>query len=714
METLETKLGRYRRLCEHAIGAQCAVAIVTESDSSFTAQGKFDSQDVDIVIRNGIADGRRAVNTFYEEEDFSIAMRYVEFDRKGKHLVVIKAHKPGDREHLLAELVKEISDAIADYFESQQILDGLSDELSERYEELNLLYHFDEDIQKAGNLVTTEERIERILLKCREYLPIDMVGVIVPGDGYHLYTSNESINSTAADRIFHQLKNSVSLKSRSQFELAVNNHDEAVDLSTTLIQIPYKTIMAPLVIGSNEIVGALLFANRLHQDDFSNSDRKIAEVTAADISKILRENRDYLTNLYNRTAFEIRMARVIGNAKADGTAHVLLYMDLDHFKLINDSIGHAAGDKLLIQGSAIFRKEALPGWYIARLGDNEFGILIENKTLEAGRRIADLIRKRVGEHRFVFDSRTFQTTVSISVVPINRHTRNPTELFAAADVACQLAKDTGRDTVRCYNPSDPGQAHFHNQIKQASTIADALENDQFILYGQEITPLFASGGGKHFEVLVRMRDHSGGIVSPSVFIPAAEKYGLITALDRWVVDNSLRVMTQLDSNNSRNGISCSINLSGSSVGDPEFLGYIARALRNTQISASRITFEVTETVAISNLAVALDFINSIKALGCLFALDDFGVGTSSFGSLRTLPVDYVKIDGSFVKSIVTNKLDLAVVRSINDIVHLMGLKTVAEFVENRPIFDLLKETGIDYVQGFEIDRPSLLLEKIIV
>ena len=392
-------------------------------------------------------------------------------------------------------------------------------------------------------------------------------------------------------------------------------------------------------------------------------------------------------------------------------SHVLVFLDLDRFKLINDTVGHAAGDELLAQGGSVLRQQTKKGWYPARLGGDEFGLLIENATISTGRRIAELIRRNIREHRFSFGGRSFQTTVSISVVPINNDTQSPTELLAAADVACQLAKDTGRDTIKQYDINDHNLASFHDRIKQASTINEALENDRFIIYGQRIAPLNIDIESRHFEVLLRMKDNDDRMISPGVFIPAAEKYGLISTLDRWVLTNALEIMQRLDSDHRAPEITCSINVSGGSISDPGFFSFIERALSDSTVAADRITLEVTETVAISNISEALSFIRSVKALGCMFALDDFGVGTSSFGYLRTLPVDYVKIDGSFVRSIIDSKLDFTVVRSINEIVHLMGLKTVAEFVENAAIFELLKETGIDYGQGYEIDRPSPLIDK---
>lgn len=712
LELSEINLAKYRRFSEYALDTRCSMAITSETGDRILTDGDFDEASTFDIHNEDTKTGTPpTVKVIRGVGDESYALRTIELGgRQEECLLVLKMGKINRRRKILPALMRDIAMAIAEDYAAQEAVSGLSDELTVRYEELNLLYRFDDSAERNVES-TTKQAIMRVLNICRDYMPLDMAGVLVPGEGLQLHSIDSDFRPRAADKLLRRLRNSRFFEIKARPQTIVVNHDSQENLSDTFRSIPYKSVIAPLIGVSDQVVGMFVLANRIHRSDFTNSDRKLADIVAAEISKILQANRDRLTGLYNRKAFEVRLGAMIQDAHQTASVHVLVYMDLDRFKLINDTVGHAAGDELLAQGSAIFMQNARPNWFVARLGDDQFGLLVENTSMIAGRRIAETVRRRVMEHRFVWDEQTLHTTGSLSVVPISRATKSSAEVLAAADVACQLAKDCGRDAVRCYDPSDRNLSLYHDQLKQVSTISEALAENRFVLYGQAIAPLQSNGGTNHFEVLVRLRDRNGELVAPGVFIPAAEKYGLITAIDRWVVENSIRVMRELDAIDCAPTITCSINLSGASISDKPFLEFITGSIKDANIQPNRITFEVTETAAISNLTAALQFMETIKELGCFFALDDFGVGTNSFGHLRTLPVDYVKIDGSFVQSIVGSEIDLAVVRSINEIGHLMGLKTVAEFVENRAILDILSTTGIDYAQGFEIDEPSLLIEK---
>lgn len=708
----ELKLAKYRRLSEHALATRCSVAIASATGDRLLSDGEFDDTSRFVLHDREIAGAAEpTIKLIRGTGTATYALRTLQFvGQSDPYLLVLRMGGAVRRQHILPALMRDIAGAIAEDFATQEVVAGLAGELTVRYEELNLLYHFDDSVQESPEC-SIGQAITQVLDTCRDYLPVDMLGAVVPAEGLNLHAREPGFPPDVAENVLRRLRKSRFLDLKMRPETVVVNHDDQSVLSNTFRSLPYKSVVAPLIGVSNQVVGMFVLLNRLHRADFSNSDRRLAELVAAQLSKILQANRDRLTGLHNRKAFEWRLATMIDSARGTDAAHVLVYMDIDRFRFVNDVAGPAAGDELLAQGCAIFLQHARPNWFVARLGDDEFGLLIENTSLAAGRRIAEAIRRRVTEYKFLWGDRTFHTTGSFSVVPITRHTTAPAEVLAAADVACQLAKDTGRDAVRCYDPNDHNLARYHEQLKQASTIREALEENRFEIYGQAIAPLQAGGNHDHFEILVRLRDRDGTLVSPGVFIPAAEKYGLIIAIDRWVVEHALDTMQGLDHRAGAPAVSCSINLSGTSIGDKGFLNFIVTTIKKAALDPRRLTFEITETAAISNLSRALHFMSTVRALGCSFALDDFGVGTSSFGNLRTLPVDYVKIDGSFVRSIDSNKLNFAVVRSINEIGHLMGLKTVAEFVETGAVRDLLKATGIDYAQGFDIDKPSLLSEK---
>jgi diguanylate cyclase (GGDEF)-like protein/PAS domain S-box-containing protein len=412
---------------------------------------------------------------------------------------------------------------------------------------------------------------------------------------------------------------------------------------------------------------------------------------------------DNLTGLFNRREFENRAERVISAIQQDGGKHALCFLDLDQFKVVNDTCGHTAGDELLRQLSNALKKIVRRSDTFARIGGDEFGLLMVNCSLGEAERAANKILGEVENFQFSWENQQFRIGVSIGLVGITDATDHLTELLKRADAACYMAKDLGRNRIHVYREDDAELAHRHGQMQWVTRINQALKENRFTLYAQKIVSL-SNDAKQHYEILIRMIDTDGTIIPPGAYLPAAERYDLIDKIDSWVINNVFTLMTshrefvqQIDF--------ISINLSGQSVTNLDFLRTVIDKIENYAIDAEKICFEITETAAISNLNVATSFITELAKLGCKFALDDFGSGLSSFGYLKNLPVNYLKIDGMFVKDMVTDPIDHAMVKSINDIGHVMGMKTIAEFVENDSIRDLLAEIGVDYVQGYGIEKP---------
>ncbi|MCH7695594.1 MAG: EAL domain-containing protein [Proteobacteria bacterium] len=415
---------------------------------------------------------------------------------------------------------------------------------------------------------------------------------------------------------------------------------------------------------------------------------------------------DALTGLVNRREFEYRLQRILDTARKDKTKHALCYLDLDQFKVINDTCGHVAGDALLRQLGSLLQEQVRKRDTLARLGGDEFGVLMEHCTLKQARRIATKLCKTIEEFRFAWEDRIFTIGVSIGLVPITVTSMNTIEILKQADTACYAAKDAGRNRVHIYHEDDTELARRHGEMQWVAQINRSLEEDRFCLYMQPIVPVIPHNDhGQHFEILLRMRDEKDNIIPPGAFLAAAERYNLSTRIDRWVIDNAFSWLTD-NPVYLENLSQCAINLSALSLGDEKFLKYLIQQFNRTNIPPEKICFEITETAAIANLSTAMVFIKALKALGCKFALDDFGSGLSSFAYLKTLPVDYLKIDGMFVKDIETDPIDLAMVKSINEIGHVMGMQTIAEFVENEAILKKLREIGVDYAQGFGIAKPQ--------
>jgi len=414
---------------------------------------------------------------------------------------------------------------------------------------------------------------------------------------------------------------------------------------------------------------------------------------------------DILTGLVNRREFENRLERALKSARARETSYALLYLDLDQFKIVNDSCGHSAGDALLGQLGALLKSKIRWRDTLARLGGDEFGVLLESCSLEEAMQTAEALRVAIGEYKFTWDERTFRLGVSIGVVPISADNEDVAALLSAADSACGAAKESGRNRIHSFQENDIDLMRRRREMQWAARINNALEEDRFELFRQTILPLQAEEDGAHYEILLRMRDENGGIISPGLFIEAAERYGITPSIDRWVIRSAFRWLVSEADERERLSL-CSINLSGQSLGDEKFLPFVIDQFQMSGLDATRICFEITETAAIASYSQANRFINALKELGCKFALDDFGTGLSSFGYLKHFPVDFLKIDGSFVKEILHDPIDREMVRSINEIGHLTGKQTIAEFAENEEIITMLRGMGIDYAQGYGVSEPK--------
>ena len=424
-----------------------------------------------------------------------------------------------------------------------------------------------------------------------------------------------------------------------------------------------------------------------------------------------RAQHDDLTGLLNRVEFERRLERVIAGAAvatADSPAeNAMMYIDLDQFKLVNDACGHSAGDQLLRQISTVLARCVRSRDTLARLGGDEFGVLLEHCSVEQARRVADSICEQMEEFRFLHDGRRFRLGTSIGLVPVDARWGNSEGPMQAADSACYAAKEAGRNRVHVWFDTDQAMRSRQGETQWGSRLELAIDEDRFVLYGQRIAPLSAAAGDlAHVEVLLRLRDADGTLVPPGAFLPAAERFHMASRVDRWVVK---RVFEWMQSGVDLSGVDAlAINLSGQSMGDRAFHRFVVDLISSTGVDPAKVCFEVTETAAITNLGDATAFIDVMRALGVRIALDDFGAGASSFGYLKSLAVDYLKIDGQFVRDLLDDPLDLAAVRCFSEVARVIGVKTVAEFVEHDELIATLRCVGVDFVQGYSVHRPEPL------
>lgn len=513
-----------------------------------------------------------------------------------------------------------------------------------------------------------------------------------------LFGWNESEIAGAA---FTQLISAVTIEegerlaNAGEFDIAgyVGRETEVMGCHRNSSRFPLAMKVSRMVLAGKTKYTALL-ANITERKAMMENLRKMAE-------------HDGLTGLFNRTYFHTELERAVERAKRSvKTQCALMYIDLDNFKYLNDTLGHAAGDRLLVEVARMLNGRSRRSDIVARLGGDEFTVLLNDIGIEMIQATAESFRHQLADYVFHYEGKTVDIGCSIGVSMIDAHTTSAGQVMSEADVACHFAKRGGRNRVHIFTADNAADVRTMSiDMGWSHRIKQALEHDKFALAAQ---PVVDTGSRKivAYEILIRMRDDDGSLIMPSGFLSAAERFGLATEIDAWVIEHAVRHLAH----RRRMGedVSYAINLSGQSLTAPKVAEIIPRVLTETGLTPSALTFEVTETAAIADMSLAAAFLSKLRTLGCRTALDDFGIGMSSFAYLRDLPVDSVKIDGRFVKKIVGSPIDAAMVRAMNDIAHALGKKTVAEFVENEEIFQQLIELGVDYGQGYHLGKPALI------
>ncbi len=434
--------------------------------------------------------------------------------------------------------------------------------------------------------------------------------------------------------------------------------------------------------------------------------RDVTDVRALGRELVHQATHDPMTGMLNRREFENRAQQFLDSSRLASRTGALLYMDLDLFKAVNDTCGHLAGDELLKQLSILIRRRVRREDVLARMGGDEFAVLLQDCPPEKAAEIAEGLRRTVHDFRFVWEDRTIDIGASIGVVHVSADSGDMNDVFRSADVACRIAKEEGRNRVHIYQPDDLNVSSREREINWVQRIRQAIQHDGFVLYGQWIRPLARGRGlATHCEVLIRLRDLADGVFLSAAFLSAAERYHLMPSVDRWVVRAVFAALRDLPA---ASEMTFNINLSGQSLCDSDFLPFVLAELEQSGIAPSRLCFEITETAAVTHMSRAMALIEKLRAVGCRFALDDFGSGLSSFSYLKNMPVDFLKIDGAFVRNIPDDATDMAMVSSINQVAHIMGIRTIAEYVETEAIRSALEGIGVDYGQGYALANPAPL------
>ena len=419
---------------------------------------------------------------------------------------------------------------------------------------------------------------------------------------------------------------------------------------------------------------------------------------------------DILTGLANREAFSMRLNSLVQNTLDVSITHALLYIDLDQFKVVNDTLGHRAGDEMLLQATSIIKSMVRTSDFCARLGGDEFGVILAHISISQAKLISERLLNRLVNHKMVWDDKVFTINSSIGLVKIDIESKDIQAILAAADDACFTAKEEGGNKIKLYDSTANIFQNRRNEMTWISKLNSAIEEDRLVLYYQPIVPLNGKYRTVKNEILLRIVSPEGDLIMPGAFIPAAERYNFMPTIDKAVVKKSLSAISSILREAPEEDMMFSINLSAGTLANEQFLGTIADLVTSSGVPSQYLCFEVTETAAISNMQVTNNFIKEMRNKGYSFSLDDFGSGFSSFNYLKTLPVDYLKIDGTFVSDMDENPIDRSMVEAINNLGHIIGTVTVAEFVRSKEILLLLKDIGVDYAQGYEIAAPSPLTQ----
>ncbi len=476
----------------------------------------------------------------------------------------------------------------------------------------------------------------------------------------------------------------VNLSRRALLLSRANGSERSIELSASPIRNP-----------TGEITGTVVL---LHD---------VTEMRGLARQMSYQATHDALTGLVNRREFERRLSEAIESAHRGDGQHVLCYLDLDRFKVVNDTSGHLAGDSMLREVAKLLRDAVRDSDTVGRLGGDEFGMLLIGCPLEKARQIADDVCRAVGDYRYVWKDRIFNIGVSIGIVEISRECGSLEELLAAADSACYVAKKQGTGRVVVYSARDEALARHSGEIQWLQRLQSALKENRFHLYYQSIVPTDGDDHGPAMEVLVRLQDESGHDVAPSEFVRAAERYRLMGLVDRWVVQTTLAALGR-GAINIPASRSIAINISGQTLGDVQFLEFVVECLDSTGVSPNQVCFEITENAVVANLDHARRFVGVLHGMGCQFALDDFGSGVGSFSNLKTLPMDYLKIDGSFMRNLSRDSVNQAMVTAMIKLARTLNFKVIAEQVEDAAALDTARRMGVDYVQGYAIGRPQPL------
>jgi diguanylate cyclase (GGDEF)-like protein len=551
-----------------------------------------------------------------------------------------------------------------------------------------------------------------VVNNCSKHLNVSLTVLILGNKGITLRSESDEAPLANSYKLVQELDKRLADWLVAANKGAVEGFDALIDVREVEALVPCKCMASFVVANNDRAEGILVFANQPESPNFGKRERALLQAIAANISSIVAARFDSLTDLMNRKEFEYLLEKSIDGNRSDSAHHSILHLNLDELQSVDESFGRTARDEAIRQVGLLLAGELKDIGPLARIGEDEFAIFVANCPVDRGWCIGQDIRRAISDLSIMWADQPIKLTASIGVAQLSAESERIESALAAANIACVVAKDRGRDRVALYRHTDALILHGRERMQSVESVQQALKNDEFLLYCQLIKPLTTSAKTSHFEILLRGVDDQGNPLAPDEFMPHAERSRLMPAVDRWVITHSLEMLADFGSQLAEEKSFFAINLSGQSVCDHSFLDFVMRELARTCVPMTAICFEVTESTAILNMQRAKQFMSVLREKGCRFSLDDFGSGLSSFSYLKALPIDFLKIDGQFVREIADDPVSNAMVAAINQMSHAMGLKTIAEYVENRAIKTQLSSLGVDYGQGFGIAKPRPLADEL--
>ena len=581
--------------------------------------------------------------------------------------------------------------------------------LAKRYKELDLICHSNEQILQIRSV---HDALKELVERCVNHLDVSLAIVILRDKGINIRRDSSAHSLDNAAKVIRELERDLDAWLLATNKSSVVSSKSSARQREILQGGSCKSLAAPILVNDKKAEGILFVANGPDSPDFGKREQTLLQAIAANIARITQARFDNLTGLINRKEFEYRLERAVTGKNGQSTSHCILHLNLDEMKNVSELFGHQACDEAIRQVALLLSGDLDEIGPVARLGEDEYGILIGDCSLDQGWCIGQDIRRAIGDMSIVWDNRPIKVTVSVGVARLAADSETIESALAAAKIACIVAKDRGRDRVALYQHHDAMLLNSLERMQGVEGIQQALRDDNFYLFCQRIQPLKGRGKSPHFEILLRGIDHDGNPISPEKFLSHAEHSRLMPAIDRWVIRQTLDLLGKHRPVLTDTKILFAINLSGQSLCDSGFLDFVTSEFVRTNIPPKSICFEVTETAAILDMDRATEFMTALRKIGCHFSLDDFGAGLSSFSYFKTLPIDYLKIDGQFIREILDDEASSAIVEAITRMSHTMGLKTIAEYVEKNSIKKHLEKIGVDYAQGYGIALPRPLADEL--